>query len=73
MLRTTGHIICLHCIYIHCTCYVVMIYLRDSEQLIEKKNQRLKLSQMLWSPFRENACLAQVVRENEKDGLIRIR
>ena len=39
MLRTTGHIICLHCINIDCTCYVVMIYLRDSEQVIEKKSK----------------------------------
>ena len=43
MLRTTGHIICLHCINIHCTCYVVMIYLRDSEQVIEKKKSKAEI------------------------------
>ena len=30
---------------------MVIIYLRDSDQLIEKKNRRLKLSQMLRSTF----------------------
>ena len=46
------------------------MYLRDSVQSNEKKNQRLKLSQMLRSTFPENVCLAQVVRANEKAVLI---
>ena len=45
------------------------MYLRDSVQSNEK-NQRLKLSQMLRSTFPENVCLGQVVRANEKAGLI---
>ena len=57
------------------TCYVVIIYLRDSDQFIEKKNSKttklmLKLSQMLWSTFPGTVCLAQVVRANKKSGLI---
>ena len=57
------------------TCYVVIIYLRDSDQFIKKKKKKdyqtdVEIKLDVAVNFPENVCLAQVVRANEKAGLI---
>ena len=51
------------------TCNVVIIYLCDSDHLIEKKSKVEIKSDVA---FRENVCLPQVVRANKKAGLITV-